>query len=198
MTKRPGEIYVVQVSNSALDPATAAYPASKIVFRRDKLDQGTGAITADTTFGTGGKLELTAGVTGQMCGETTADGTSCVVTLPAGARPNATPMGILRADGDGFQVLATWYLPAVDGCNDGTTYLTLHEFRPSTWTIGQKFAMKLASEPVTSAVFVGGKLYFARQGAITDLTGFLPSGTKFSLGGAPSERFRRTGWTERP
>jgi hypothetical protein len=136
-------------------------------------------------------------VAGQMCGETTADGSSCVVTLPAGARPNATPMGILRADGTGFQAIATWYVPAVDGCNEGTTYLTVHEFSTTTGLVKQRFAMKLASEPVTSAVFVGGKLYFARQGSITDLTGSLPSTLKFSSQ-VTGERFRRTGWSERP
>ena len=34
--------------------------------------------------------------------------------------------------------------------------------------------MKLASEPVTSAVFVGGKLMFAAAGGVTDLTPLLP------------------------
>jgi hypothetical protein len=69
--------------------------------------------------------------------------------------------------------------------------------------IKQKFSMKLASEPVTSAVFVGGKLMFVKQTGVTDLTSMLPSGVGFTPptgGGAPggAERFRKLGWMEFP
>ena len=193
---RPGEIYLIQVTNSALDLVTKDYPASQMVFRKD-LSSAPGVVNPDTSFGVGGKIALTAGVPSQMCGVTSADGGTCLETLPATARPNATPMAILRADGQGFVAIATWYVPAVDGCADGMTYLTVHEMMANTGTVSQKFAMKLASEPVTSTVFVGGKLLFAKEGAVIDLTSNLPSGVKFTntTGG---ERFRRTGWSERP
>jgi hypothetical protein len=93
--------------------------------------------------------------------------------------------------------IATWYLPAVNGCADGLTYLTVHEVTAQTGVVKQKFAMKLASEPVTSTVFVGGKLLFAKEGEVIDLTASLPSGVKFGSTTA-GERFRRTGWSERP
>ena len=195
-TNRPGEVYIVQVTNSALDPQTAAFPASKMIVRRD-LGTAGGSVVGDSTFGTGGKIELTAGVGTQMCGETTADGNTCLVALPAGARPNSTPTGIMRADAQGFLVIATWYMPAVDGCNDGSTYLTVHEYSISAG-LKQRYAKRLVSEPVTSTVFVGGKLMFASQTGVADLTSSLPVNLKFTQTAGAGSRFRRTGWVELP
>ncbi len=193
---RPGEIFVVQVTNSALDADTKNLPASKMIFRKE-LGTSAGSVTPDNTFGSGGRLELTAG-SAQLCGETNSDGTVCLQTLPAAARPNSTPTAVLRADGDGFVVIGTWYLPAVNGCNDGTTYLTVHEYSVKTG-LKQRFAKKLVSEPVTSTVFVDGKLMFAAQGGVTDLTTTMPLDLKFTqaLGGTGA-RYLRTSWTESP
>ena len=194
---RPGEIYIVQVTNSALDDDTAGYPASTMVIRRDLANAGNVASDAGFT-----KITLTAGVAGQLCGVTNAAGTSCVETLPATARPNATPMAVLKKDGTGFLLISTWYLPPVDACNDGLTYLIIQEYGVTTG-IKTKYATKLASEPVTSAVFVGGKLMFVKQTGVIDLTSMLPSGVSFSpgtTGGYPgaAERVRKLGWVEFP
>ena len=196
-SNRPGEIYIVQVTNSALDDDTKSYPASKMTIRRDLANGGN--VANDSTFA---KITLTAGVTGQLCGVTNAAGTSCLETLPATARPNATPMAVLKKDGTGFRLISTWYLPPVDACNDGLTYLIIQDYTIGTG-IKQKFGMKLASEPVTSAVFVGGKLMFVKQTGVTDLTTMLPSAVSFtagSSGGTPgaNERVRRLGWMEYP
>ena len=190
-TNRPGEIYLVQVTNSALDPDTKDFPASKLIFRRDIGNLGTGTVTSDSAFT---KVELTAGTSG-LCGITNAAGTTCTQVLPATARPASTPTAILRADGNGFLVAATWYEPAADGCTKGATYLTLHEVLASAGTVNQKYAMKMANEPITAATFVGGKLYFATEAGVTDLTSQLPSGVTF---GGGRSGFRRTGWTEKP
>src|SRR5205814_2269631 len=44
-SNRPGEIYLVQVTNSALDDETKNYPASKLIIRRDLANGGN--VTAD-------------------------------------------------------------------------------------------------------------------------------------------------------
>jgi hypothetical protein len=196
-SNRPGEVYLVQVTNSALDDETKSYPASKMIIRRDLANGGN--VTSDSTFAT---ITLTAGVTGQLCGVTNAAGTSCVETLPAGARPNATPMAVLKKDGSGFILISTWYLPPADACHDGLTYLIIQDYTITTG-IKTTFATKLASEPVTSAVFVGGKLMFVKQAGVTDLTTMLPAAVSFSPlvgGGAPggAEKFRKLGWMEFP
>jgi hypothetical protein len=193
-----GEIYIVQVTNSALDDETKAYPPSKMIIRRD-LASAPGVVSDDATFP---KITLTAGVAAQLCGEMNAAGTSCMAALPATARPNATPMAVLKKDGSGFQVIGTWFQPAVDSCTDGATYLTIHEFTV-TGGVTQRFGMKLASEPVTSAVFAGGKLMFVKQGGVIDLTAMLPAGLTWTPGGnsgppGGNERLRVLGWTEVP
>jgi Neisseria PilC beta-propeller domain len=192
---RPGEIYIVQVTNSALDLETKSFPASKMVIRRDIHKNG--VVTPDATFGTAGKITLTAGVANELCGVTDDAGTSCKSALPAGARPNATPMGVVRQDGTGFLLLSTWYLPPVDACKDGVTYLAIHEWT-TTAGIKQRFAMELASEPVTSVAIVNGKLLFATQSGVTDLTGKLPNTIRFTQNGITGERMTRTGWSEKP
>jgi hypothetical protein len=194
-TNRAGEIYIVQVTNSALDLETKYFPPSKMIFRKDNSING--VVTPDTTFGTGGKIVLNAGTAAELCGVTNADGIGCLSALPATARPNATPIGVLRTDGAGFIVIATWYDPAVNSCSDGVTYLTIHEYNVSTG-LKQRFAMKLASEPVTSAAVVGNKLLFATQAGVTDLTPQLPATIKFTADSGLSDRMVRTGWVEMP
>src|SRR5205814_794348 len=114
------EIYLVQVTNSALDDETKSFPASQMIIRRD-LATSAGAVSNDATWT---PIALTAGST--LCGQTAANG-SCTLTLPAAARPNSTPVAVLRQDGLGFEVLSTWYLPAVNSCSDGVTYLSIYE-----------------------------------------------------------------------
>ncbi|HXU83380.1 MAG TPA: PilC/PilY family type IV pilus protein [Polyangia bacterium] len=193
-----GEIYIVQVTNSALDDETKSYPPSKMIIRRD-VASAPGAVADDPTFT---KITLTAGVAAELCGETDPAGAGCNNALPATARPNATPMAVLKRDGSGFQVIGTWFQPATDSCADGATYLTIHEFTV-TGGVKQKFGMKLASEPVTSTVFAGGKLMFVKQGGVIDLSSMLPTGLTWGPGsnsGPPggNERLRVLGWTEVP
>jgi hypothetical protein len=197
-TNHPGEIYIVQVTNSALDEETKAFPASKMIIRRD-LATAPGAVANDSNFT---PIVLNAGVATQLCGLTNAAGTVCLEALPATARPNATPMAILKQDGSGFQIISTWYQPATDACADGITYLAIHEVTVAGG-IAQKFATKLASEPVTSAVFVGNRLMFVKQSGVTDLTSVIPPGITWTGAAtlAPPgslERVRRIGWVEIP
>ena len=192
---RPGEIYLVQVTNSGLDDDTKSYPASQMIIRRD-LATPAGAVATDPSWT---NITLTAG--SSLCGQTAANG-SCTLTLPAAARPNATPLAVLRQDGLGFEVLSTWFVPPVNSCNDGTTYLSIYEIS-ATGSSTLRFATPLASEPITSTVFVGGKLMFSTQNGVSDLSAMLPSSLKFGPSasyGPPggAERVRRTAWMEVP
>jgi hypothetical protein len=192
---RPGEIYLVQVTNSALDDETKAFPASQMIVRRDLASPG-GVVANDTTWT---PITLTAGTT--LCGQTAANG-SCTTILPAAARPNSTPLAVLRQDGTGFEVLSTWYVPAVNSCSAGVTYLAIYEVSV-TGTATLKFATKLASEPITSTVFVGSRLMFTTESGVTDLTTMLPSNLKFNAAPTPAapgsaERVRRLEWMEVP
>jgi hypothetical protein len=109
---------------------------------------------------------------------------------------------VLKRDGSGFQIISTWYQPPANACSDGITYLTIHELAING-SIGQKFATKLASEPVTSAVFAGSKLMFVSQTGVSDLTAMLPPGLSWTGGSSSAppgaaERVRRLGWMEIP
>jgi hypothetical protein len=78
----------------------------------------------------------------------------------------------------------------------------VHELSIATG-IKTRFAMKLASEPVTSTVFADGKLMFVKQSGVTDLTPMLPPTLTWKKGGgamAPggAERLRRVAWMEVP
>jgi Tfp pilus tip-associated adhesin PilY1 len=208
-TNRPGEIYLVQVTNSGLDDDTKGFAPSQMIIRRDIANASGSSVVADPTW-TNIVLKADGSSTG-LCGVTAANGT-CTTRLPAGtntagvwsglARPNATPLAVLRKDGLGFDVISTWYLPPTNACTDGTTYLNIYEINVNG-TVTLKHAQALASEPVTSVVFVGGKLMFVGAGGPIDLTPSLPTGLVFQTGTSgtapgPVERFRRLGWNEIP
>jgi len=197
---RSGETYLVQVTNSALDPVTAypTYPASKMVFT---LDKRTGDdIAADNFVGGASQITLTAGIGSELCAVTGAAG-SCTTPMPANARPTATPLAVLKEDGSGFQVITLWYVAGPGGCTKGSTYLTIHELRLTTAAVTQKYGGLLSNEPVTSAAFVGNKLVFADATGAKDVSNYTgmptfkpaPPGTYTS-----TERVRRVMWMELP
>ncbi len=198
-TAHPGKIYVVQVTNSALDVETAAFPPSKLIFRKEIATAG--SIQPDTKFGLGGKIEYDLAFPGELCGVTSADGKTCVEPMPAKARPASTPTAVLRSDGQGFQVFSLWYASSPTGCDKGKAYLTIHEVTESSG-VSQKAGIKVGDEPITSAVFVGGSLVFASEQGVTDVTSGLPSSTKIvpamPKNTGSGERFRRIMWRESP
>ncbi len=55
-TAHPHEVYLVQVTNSALDDATQGFEASQMVFKRDIVNNG--VVISDTSFGTAGALTI--------------------------------------------------------------------------------------------------------------------------------------------
>lgn len=194
---RAGDIYLVQVTNSALDDATTAFGASKIVIIKEKRDSA-GNLAVDANFGEDGLLTLTVGVNAEVCGEIGDTGT-CEQAMPTTARPTSTPLAILRRDGAGFQFMSLWYAPDAEGCGKGRTYFAMHELLNDR--VVQHQGMEIAQEPVTSAVIVGSHVYIlGSDGARRMDSNFLPvfvqglsSPTPYNGEGA----FRQLSWTER-
>lgn len=199
----PHEIYTVQVTNSALDLETASFGPSRMVIAKeiavvDENGQVTG-VEADLTFGQGGRFVLDTDDQSEICAQTQKSGDSitCSAGMPAGARPTATPLGILRKHGDGFQVLSLWYVPAPNGCTKGATYLTIHEMKAGE--IEQRMGAKVAEEPVTSPVIMNGHVYvFGSSGAI-DVTDLIPDPISAGQARPPVSydgMFSRMSWIE--
>ncbi|MBC8133104.1 MAG: hypothetical protein H7X95_09000, partial [Deltaproteobacteria bacterium] len=154
-TNHPREIYIVQVTNSAIDAVTHNFEPSNMVFMRELAD-GEGHLTSDNAFGTNGKIILRVGEAPRMCAITDSSGTDCLMDMPLTARPMSTPLAVLKQDGSGFLALSTWYVPAESGCGKGTTYMQIHQY-----TAGQsilKQALKVGDEPVSAPIVVGGKI----------------------------------------
>jgi len=200
------EIYLVQVTNSNFDLDTVNFPASQMIFAKELAQaDSNGNITGvvkDTSWGSGGQIALTTG-TNQICGAThVSNGTViCDTILPANARPTSTPLGILKADGNGFQVVTMWYAPPSNVCDDGQTFLTIHQMASNAVTQRLGYTIpKLLKNPATSPVIIGGHVYvFGGAGGSTDVTPFLPDtiAAGSAVQASPySGQFARFNWTE--
>ncbi len=199
------EIYLVQVTNSNLDLDTVSLPASQMIFAKELAQaDSNGNITGvvkDTTWGTGGQIVLTTG-TNQICGVThlASDGSVvCDTQMPVTARPTSTPLGILKADGNGFEVVTMWYAAPSDVCGVGKTYLTIHQMTSGAVTERLGYLVT-STNPATSPVIIGGRVYvFGGTTTFDDVTPFLPDA--ISAGSAVqaspySGQFSRFNWTE--
>ena len=199
------EIYLVQVTNSNLDLDTVNLPASQMIFAKEKAQaDSNGNITSvakDTTWGVGGQIVLTTG-TNQLCGatHTAANGTvTCVTPLPTNARPTSTPLGVLKADASGFQVVTMWYVAPSYVCDQGQTYLTVHQM--ASGVVTQRLGYQVIStNPATSPVIIGGRVYvFGGTTTFDDVTPFLPDAITAgsAVESSPySGQFARFNWTE--
>jgi hypothetical protein len=194
----PKEIYLVAVTNSPLDDDTFGFPASKLVIAKEKGD-ASNRITTDTSFGSSGKVTLTAGSSPQLCAVSNAAGTSCVTPLPANARPLATPTAVLKADGTGFVVMSSWYVPASQGCGKGTTYLVLNQV-DSTGNVTLKQALKVGDEPVSAPLMGNGQMFVMSSSGPVSIQGLLlqkiTPGTAGTNGKGTGLPFNVLGWTE--
>jgi hypothetical protein len=205
-TKHPGEIYLVQVTNSATDPRTAAvssdFPASQIIIRKDVAQAGS-AVVADADWGTGQRIVLSAADPNQICGVWNESAKTCTSPLPAGARPLGSPTAIVRDDGEAFAIVSMWYWSDSGGCTKGKTFLTVHQIATNE-TVIQTHGQEVGTEPVVGAVFIGSKLVVVRQdGPVNvNLTGM---GTVHTVTSPPPtnsttlvDRYRKTSWIELP
>jgi hypothetical protein len=199
------QIFPVQVTNSNLDLDTTNLPPSKMVFWKETAQTDTNGnftnIVKDASWGNGGQITLTVGNDNEICGDTQTDGSgniTCKTSMPITARPTSTPLGVLLADATGFQIMTMWYVPAADGCTRGHTYLTIHQMSASG-IVTQRLGKNVASEPVTSPVILGGRIYlFGSSGAI-EITHFAPdsitAGRAIPVNGGTGT-FSRYSWSE--
>jgi hypothetical protein len=201
------EIYPVVVTNSNLDLDTTDRVPSQMIFLKeiaqvDKDGNLTG-VAQDMTWGNNtGRITLTVGNDAEICGVTHKDSVTklitCTTSMPLAARPTSTPLGLLRGDASGFQVMTMWYVPAADGCTKGVTYLTIHEM--TSGNIDQLLGAAVAQEPVTSPVVLRGRIYLFGSSGAYDITN-LASDTVVTTGRAiePTSlggNFARFNWTE--
>ncbi|MDX2023867.1 MAG: LamG-like jellyroll fold domain-containing protein [Deltaproteobacteria bacterium] len=203
----PGEIYLVQVTNSALDPQTDAFASSKMIIRKEVRAASSGGVTPDLTWASGGRLEYDVG-SSSLCGIWDPSGNSgagaCTQSLPANSRPTGTPLAILKADGTGFVIMSLWFAPPTNVCGQGRSYLLVHTMELGGVGFKQRAGLGLVNEAVTSAVIVDKKVvYTDSQGKVHDVTDQLNQ--TFLAGGAISDvtrngglRFQQTGWVEVP
>jgi len=208
------EIYLVQVTNGTNDPntdyvANGNFPESRVYIRKEKAAlSGTQVTSVDpNAFPDGSNEILLRAGTNTLCAKLAGVGT-CVPSdfIPVEARPTGTPLAILKSDGTGFQFMVLWYIPPKNGCDKGTTYLTLHNVNVGLPTniVTQLKGITLSNEPVTSTVISGEKVVFIDSKGVNDVTGNL--GMTFTVGGAlgagPATggglRYNTTGWTEVP
>jgi hypothetical protein len=182
-----GQIFLVQVTNSSLDPVTSAFvDASKMVIMKETLPSGRPEL--DTSFGTGGQIVPA------LCAVTT--GAACTTALLATARPLATPTGIIKPDGSGFFLMSTWYVPA-SACTKGITYLNIHDVSGSSVTLKQALEVD-PDEPVQNPIIVNGALMVSTstgpQNKTTSLT--LQVQNAIAPSTSAGDAFQMSGWTE--
>jgi hypothetical protein len=189
-----GDTYLVQVTNSPLDDDTKGFEPSKMIILKEANDSG--RPTLDTSFGTNGRVELTAGDTRQLCAETDISGENCLTPVPSHTRPLSTPMAVPKADGTGFFILSNWYAPAIDGCGKGATYFMVHEFGGDTVRLKQ--AIKVAEEPVLSPVVVSGRLMVSSSGGPVNIDGSVTTNMVSTRPATDHEGdlFEMGGWSE--
>ena len=178
------QIYLVQVTNSNLDPDTRAYsatadsthyPGSQLVVSKLNWDGVPGnQPTLDTNYGSNGHIILATDASSaqnRIClkpavfTKTIADscgGTGLPYELPKSARPVGTPTVIMRSDALGFQVITSWYdwTQSSNNCtlnpnfDYGASYVTVHEFG-ADGNWYQIAGFTLANTVLTGATFVG-------------------------------------------
>jgi len=118
--------------------------------------------------------------------------------MPLNARPTSTPLGILLKDASGFQVMTMWYVPSADGCKRGETYFTIHQML-ATGVVTQRLGADVASEPVTSPVILGGRIYVFGSNGPTEITSKAPDSVTTGRAVPQSSglgSFTRFSWTE--
>jgi hypothetical protein len=219
------QIYLVQVTNSNLDPDTRAYssdyPGSQLVVTKLGWSGiASDAPVIDTMYNGSGKIVLSTDASepeNRIC----LDATNFTKTkadacggldgeLPSTARPVGTPTVIMRSDGLGFQVITGWYdwTAHANNCTDnpgfnhGTSYVTVHEFgADGSWY--QIAGFTLADTVLTGGTFVGTGFFLdGIMGANEGMPDALTLGQNIVslqqiMNASGLERYSRTSWTER-
>lgn len=199
------DVYIVQVTNSSLDVVTTNLERSKMIIAKEHArvaEDGTIIdVLKDADFGdSDSRFVLDVGDDAEICAVTQKNElgeVSCKTSMPTGARPTATPLGILRKDAAGFQVFTLWYVASPNGCSKGETYLTIHQVKEDA--ISQRLGVKVAEEPVTSPVILNGRVYVIGSAGAMEITDLLPDALVGGQARGPRSLeglFSRLSWTE--
>ncbi len=204
-TGSTGSYYLVQVTNSALDPATIAWTeSSKVQILKETASSG--SVTQDATWGTSGVMTLDPAVNTDFCLSSTSTGdcTGAQTGLPAGVRPIYAPTVVLMKDNvPGFIIISSWYSPGY-GCAKGSSYITITQVK-TDGTRKQLYGAKVADQMVEGAVFVSGGLrYVGDDGGLGVLPTNVvapplivpPSANIVSGSGGLVDRYRIYSWSE--
>jgi hypothetical protein len=224
-TSSKGYIYLVQVTNSNLDPDTRAYstsyPGSQLVVSKWDGNQSppSPVLNYNTAYASGRIVLATDATdsTNRIClqatdvTKTAAQACGTGLELPVTARPVATPTVILRSDGLGFQVITGWYdwgartnncTTSANNFNYGTSYITVHEFgADGTWY--QIAGVAYNNTVLTGVAFVGLGLFVdgimgANNGAPSSVSlGESITSMQQILNNSDLPRYSRTSWSER-
>ncbi len=193
-TNHKGDVYLVQVTNSALDDDTIGRGTSKMILLKDHAD-AQGAVARDMTFGIAGTMIVN--VT-DMCAVMNSNRT-CTLPMPSAARPSGTPTAVLKEGGQAFKIFSLWFVPSPFGCGKGNTYLTVHEVAGDQ--IAQTNGISVAPEAVQGTVFAGNKVMTATATGLvevgTALKDFVPK-PSVSAGSSTSStsRYIESAWIE--
>jgi hypothetical protein len=162
------DIYLVQVTNSHREPATASWPASQVVFLKQVIDRSKqGQVTgshADERWGQSGRIALVVGGPG-LCAQTHRDPNGQVVcdrALPGNVRPMGKPLAIPTPRG--FRVATLWGEPVSSACQPGRTYLTLHQMESDKVTQLLGAPLKISTPAPSPVVREGHLLVFGGHG----------------------------------
>jgi hypothetical protein len=96
-------------------------------------------------------------------------------------------------------MISMWYSQDQSGCGKGTTWLNLHEVVGDH--LVQKQGIKIADEPVTSPVIVGGRIYvLSSNGALNiggDVSATIAPGVASPKAGV-EDLYQLLSWKEMP
>ena len=94
--------------------------------------------------------------------------------------------------------MTTWYGSDISGCTKGTSWLTLHEVVGNNFT--QVQGLQIGTEPVTSPVIAGGRIYVVGSEGALNITAEInttisegPSSPRANVGVGV---FEQLSWTE--
>lgn len=130
------DLYLIQVTNSHRDPATARWPASQIVFLKQVIDRDRYGRASGT------RADLRWGKSGR-------------ITLPMSGRPLGKPVAYPFARG--FRVATLWQASASSACEGGRVTLTLHQVEADKVTQVLRVPIK-SRNPAPSPLMMGGRL----------------------------------------
>jgi len=91
-----------------------------------------------------------------------------------------------------------WYVFSPDGCTRGQTYFTIHRIS-ATGVVAQRLGVSVATEPVTSPVILGGRVFIFGSSGATEISSLVPDTISVGRATPPNAGvglYRRFNWSE--